>query len=366
VQVAVQDGAEKPIPGPSWLNLAGMCWLPDGTGLLVTARDPETRLLQIWLVNFADGKRRRVTNDLSNYHGISITADGQTVASVQSEVLSNIWVALDGDPSRARRITFQANKDEGLSGLSLTPDGRIVYSARALGIWDLWIVDRDGKNNRQLTLNTRGNFWPSVTPDGRYIVFTSLRTGTPYLWRIGLDGENPKQLTDGAGMDGRPIFTPDGKWVIYEKVGAGRESTLWKVSIDGGSPIQLTEQSTDKAAISPDGKFIAARYQEKNGPAKVVVISSDGGAPLRVLESIPIVNSSTVRWSPDGRSLIYIDSRDRVYNLWAQPVSGGPPKPLTNFSSDRIFGFDISPDGKVFALARGHEMSDVVLISSFK
>jgi serine/threonine protein kinase/Tol biopolymer transport system component len=366
VQVAVKDGREKPIPGPSWLSLAGMCWLPDGSGLLVAARDLETRLLQIWSVSYADGKARRVTNDLANYLGISITADGQTVASVQSELLSNIWVATDGDPGRARRITFEANKDEGLSGISLTPDGRVVYSARTLGIWDLWICDRDGSDNRQLTFNTRGNYWPSVTPDGRYVVFSSLRTGSANLWRMGLDGENPKQLTGGTGMDGRPVLTPDSQWVIYENIGEGRKSTLWKVNIDGGAPVKLTEQCSDKATISPDGRFVACIDRRKNTAASIVIIPADASAPVRTLESPAIVNSSTIRWTADGLGLVYIDSRDRVYNLWTQPVSGGPPKQLSNFSSDRIFGFDVSPDGKSFALARGHETSDVVLINSFK
>jgi Tol biopolymer transport system component len=183
---------------------------------------------------------------------------------------------------------------------------------------------------------------------------------------MGLDGENPKQLTGGTGMDGRPVLTPDSQWVIYENIGEGRKSTLWKVNIDGGAPVKLTEQCSDKATISPDGRFVACIDRRKNTAASIVIIPADASAPVRTLESPAIVNSSTIRWTADGLGLVYIDSRDRVYNLWTQPVSGGPPKQLSNFSSDRIFGFDVSPDGKSFALARGHETSDVVLINSFK
>jgi serine/threonine protein kinase/Tol biopolymer transport system component len=367
VQVSVTDGAERPLVSPSWLRLNGVSWLPDGTGLLIAGRDFETRLSQIWFLSFPGGAARRVTNDLSSYFGMGVTADGETVASVQEDRLSNIWVLPDSNSSRARRLTFEDNKDEGLAGLSLTPDGRIVYSARTTAVWDLWIGNQDGNSN-QLTFDTRGNHSPSVTPDGRYIVFNSSRTGSENIWRMDLDGSNPKQLTNGPGSKGKPNCSPDGNWVVYENVGENREATLWKVSIDGGTPIQLTETYSEKAAVSPDGKTVACIYYEgrPDVSAKIALIPFEGGPPVKVFDWPAVVRSRTFRWTPDGLGLIYIDSRDRVYNLWTQSLDGSPSKQVTNFSSDQIFGFDISKDGKVVAMARGHEGSDAVLINSFK
>jgi Tol biopolymer transport system component len=366
VQVSIKDGSETALASPRWLTLIGMTWLPDGSGLLVAGRDLDTRLLQIWLISYPEGKPRRVTNDLSNYSGISLTADGRTIASVQGEQVCNIWVGAPGDSAGARRLTLEANKDEGRSGIALTSDGRIIYTARTLGIWDLWIVDRDGKNNHQLTFNTRGNYWPTVTPDGRYIVFVSLRAGSPNLWRMQLDGGNPKQLTFGSAMAAKPLVTPDSNWVIYESVGEGRKPSIWKVGIDGGDPIPLTEQYSERPSISTDGKSIAFESTEGSNPPSIQIISIDGGVATTVPDSTSIVRSNTFRWAPDGRGLVYIDSRDRVYNLWTQALNGGPPKQLTSFSSDQIFWFDLSGDGKTLAMARGHETSDVVLINSFE
>jgi hypothetical protein len=59
-------------------------------------------------------------------------------------------------------------------------------------------------------------------------------------------------------------------------------------------------------------------------------------------------------------------TRNGVSNLWAQSIDGSPPKQLTNFTTDRIFGFAFSRDGKQLALSRGTQASDVVLISDFK
>ena len=73
-----------------------------------------------------------------------------------------------------------------------------------------------------------------------------------------------------------------------------------------------------------------------------------------------------IRWSPDSRSLTYIDTRDNISNIWSQPLSGSPSKQVTNFTSDRIFSYVWSRDGKQVAAARGAETSDLVLITNFR
>jgi len=359
--IAVKDGAERPISSALWLYLGGMAWLPDGSGLLLAARDPESKLTQIWFLSYPEGKERRVTNDLSKYLGLTLTADGKTLLSVQAERVSNIWMVPSGDASLARRLTTEAGKDEGLEGLSWTPDGRIVYSARPTGTWDLWIINQDGTNNRQLTFNARANF-PSVTPDGRYIVFASDRSGSANIWRMDLDGGNVKQLTDSADIAGYPNCSPDGQWVVYH-IDDRKKMTIWKVPIDGGTPIQLTHEHSERPSFSPDGKSVLCRYGDLS--PKMALIPSEGGPPARLLD-LPEVAPNFFQWSLDGRGVVYVISRDRVYNLWSQSLDGGPPKQVTSFSSDRIFKFAWSRDGKLLALARGHEGSDVVLISNFR
>ena len=67
-----------------------------------------------------------------------------------------------------------------------------------------------------------------------------------------------------------------------------------------------------------------------------------------------------------SRTLIYINTRRGVYNLWTQPVDGGAPKQLTNCQSEVIFAFDRLGDGKQLAVARGLQTNDVILISNSK
>ncbi len=368
VEISTVDGSEKAFPSPQWLRLTGLAWLPDSSGLIVSGRDLETQISQVWLISYPDGQPRRITNDLSNYLGVNLTADGETLLSVQENSLSNIWLTRGADGDSAQKLTAELGRDEGMSGISLAPDGKIVYTVKARSMQDLWLVNRDGTNNRQLTFNSQSNFSPAVTPDGRHIVFTSTRSGNPGIWRIDIDGGNPLQLTNDPGNEADPTISPDRKWVIYQHVDSDNKSTIWKVSIDGGQPVQITNVRSRRPVVSGDGKFIACSYagESSDAPFKIAIIPIDGGPPTRILDLPLVVKSRNIRWSRDGNALIYSDNRDKADNLWGQPLDGGPPKQLTNFKSDRIFRFDVTRDGSNFALAKGNETSDAVMISNFR
>ena len=373
VEVALDTGREKQIGTQSWMFMGQLAWIGDGSGLILAASEQESGSFdaqQLWYVSYPKGEARRVTNDLNNYTGVSLTSDSNRLVTVQSETSANVWIVPNGDASRATRTTTAAGKKDGRDGLAFTPDGKIIYASKASGNLDLWIMNSDGTNLRQLTENARINTHPAVSPDGRYIVFASNRTGTSNIWRTEIDGSDARQLTKGSGED-LPQCSPDGKWVVYTLLGAGKP-TLWRVSIDGGAPQELTDKYTAGAALSPDGKSLACLYREDqpNSPLKLAVLSSEGGELTRVFEaSLSTAEISLVpppRWTSDGRALTYVVTSAGVSNIWLQPIDGGDPRQLTRFDADRIFSFEWSRDGKQLLVARGTVASDVVLISSFR
>jgi len=75
---------------------------------------------------------------------------------------------------------------------------------------------------------------------------------------------------------------------------------------------------------------------------------------------------SVLIWTPDGKSLIYVDYASGVANLWSQSVEGGPPKQFTNFKENDVIRAAISPDGKSIAMVRATQKSDVVLLRDFQ
>jgi len=377
------NGAEKPLTSQTWFLVDQLAWVGDGSGLIVSAAEQSFGQRQLFYMAYPGGEVRQVTNDLNDYNAVSVTADSNALVTVQREVATNIWVAPMNvkalsapqpgvpvlDHSHARQITSGGSKLDGFYGIAWTPDGHITYTSSASGTYDLWIMQSDGAGQKQLTSAMQGsiyhtNNYQSVSADGRYIFFTADRvTGVPHIWRMNTDGSNLKQLTNGSGE----IFgqaTPDGQSVIYTEFA---KSSLSKVSIDGGEATQLAEKCDGRPAISPDGKLIAVRYQPgPNSASRIAIIPSSGGSPAKFLEVPATADSRTLLWTPDGRALVYVDTRGGVSNLWSAPVDGGAPGQVTDFKADRIYWFDFSRDGKSLAISRGNTSTDVVLFSNVR
>ncbi|HEY3136575.1 MAG TPA: hypothetical protein VGL29_11160 [Blastocatellia bacterium] len=368
VEVQVESGAERPITSEKWPpgSSGQVAWLTDGSGLVVIAIDQGTVSSQLWHVSYPGGEVRKITNDLNNYNRLSLTADSSALVTVQTEGEMNLWVAPQGDAGRAKQIS--SGRSDGQTGLSWMPDGKIVYNSQGGGFVDIWSMDSDGKNQKQLTANARSNFYPWATPDGRYIVFASTRSrASRSIWRMDPDGGNLKQLTDGPG-DIYPQSSPDGRWVVFQSVRSG-STRVWKISIDGGEPEQLIDKWTANPTVSPDGSLIACFYREgPNAPIiKVAIIPFAGGDPIKVLDIPYSVNGPAgLRWTPDGHALRFVDTTGGVSNVWSLPLDGGKPVKLTDFKTDQIFWFDFSRDDKQLALSRGKQTSDVILIRDFR
>jgi Tol biopolymer transport system component len=114
--------------------------------------------------------------------------------------------------------------------------------------------------------------------------------------------------------------------------------------------------------MSPDGKWVAFSTFDQN-QWKMGLMSFESGELVKTFDLPPL---SRTAWQPDGRAIAYVDTRAGVSNIWAQAITGGPPKQLTHFTSGTIFDFCWSPDGKQFVLSRGTTTSDVVLINDVK
>jgi serine/threonine protein kinase/Tol biopolymer transport system component len=364
--IQVADGTQKTLTSHKWFNVERVAWLSDGSGVVTTAQEQSGSPFQIWQISYPEGEAHTITNDLNAYHNASLTADSSALVTVLADTTSNVWAAPTGEWAGARQLTSGKENGGSEGGTTWTPDGKIVYRSRAGGNPDIWIMDADGHNQKQLTDDAYYERSPSVTPDGRYVVFDSSRSGTQQLWRVDIDGSNLKQLTTGTGAF-TPNCSPDGKWVVYGSFGSSG-FIIWKVSIDGGEPVQVTNKFAYLPAISPDGKLIACYLlDQQTRVTKIALLPFEGGDPVKLFDLPQTANRvESVRWTPDGRGVTYINTRGIVSNIWLQPIDGGPPKQLTDFKTDRIFSFDWSRDGKWLACSRGVVDSDVVLIKDFK
>jgi Tol biopolymer transport system component len=356
-EVQVEGGTMKEITSQRWGGIDQIAWLEDGSGFLMPAGDQSTGwFYQIWFVSYPGGQARKITNDPNNYQGISLSRDSGVLLTLQSDWLSNIWIAPDGDSNRVQQIT--TGKYDGMAGVAWAKGGKVVYGTRD---WDIWVMDEDGSHQRLLTADEHNNRWPAVSPDGRAVFFESWRGGDNNIWRMGIDGSDLRRLTNGIG-DTWPCCSPDGKWVFYDYLSAG-QWVIGKIGYDGGAPVPWTGKLSHTGAISPDGRLIAGYYWEAETQRGLLnVCSIDGGEPKKTYNLPPEDYNIKLRWTPDGKALSYT-GQGAITNIWIQPLAGGPARQITNFATDTIWDFDWTPDRRLI-LARGPVNQDIVLISS--
>jgi Tol biopolymer transport system component/DNA-binding winged helix-turn-helix (wHTH) protein len=367
--ISVGNGKEEFLTAQEWASLGGLSWLADGSGLVMTGQiqGRSNDAGQVWYLPYPNGEAHQITNDLSNYVGVTVTHDSQNLLTVRKERTSAIWLVAKGPSARALPITFAESRADGLFGLCWTPEGKIVYSSRADGTSELWVMKADGSQQQQLTANGAFNADPVALPDGRSVIFTSSRAGGNHLlWRIDIDGSNSRQLTHGRD-EFQADVSPDGTWMVFTSTESGK-TTIWKSPLENGRPVQLEKELSWFPAVSRDGRWIAyILYDEGKHKFQISIVPDRDGPATRAIDVPPAAGSlGLLRWTPDGRSLALVETHDGVDNIWSNPLDSRSHEQLTKFSSGQIFGFDWSPDGNRLAVARGSLSSDIILINNFR
>ncbi|HEX8335854.1 MAG TPA: protein kinase, partial [Pyrinomonadaceae bacterium] len=371
--VSVADGTARQITGQRWKAVSGFAWAGD-SGSLVAAASERGDAAQLWRLPFPEGEAQRITNDVSTYTSVSLSANSSVIATVQINVVQNIWTAPasasagGGAAHPLVQLTFGAGRYDGRRGVAWTPDGRIVYHSLSGGGDDIWIMNADGTGQRQLTREAETNLYPDVSPDGRHVVYLAdVREGDRGgLWRMNLDGSDARLLMRGGALSS---VSPDSRWAVCYM--HGPPVTVWRVPLEGGEPVRVPlPESAQVAApfVSPDGRFVAYNYRaaEPGAQWQIAVFPFEGGErPVKVFD---VVGSPVrqLRWTPDSRAVCHVETRQSVSNVVCLPLDGGRPFPVTHFEANFIEAFDFSPDGRRLALARGSASSGVVLISDSK
>ncbi|MCH7679889.1 protein kinase [candidate division KSB1 bacterium] len=371
VEISLENGEEKVIvkhTEQEWIRTFTLAWLPDGSGLVFAGAGKPGNVdnVQIWHISYPSGKVQRITNDLNDYRYFSLTADAKTLVMVQERQQGDIYVTSTEKLDQGKIIaSVLASRHELSVGLSWSTKGEIVYTATEGKSTDIWVMQKDGSEKRQITSHANNDYWPQASPDGLFITFAS-GFGNSDLWRIDMDGSNRKKLVSGL-RDGQASFTPDGAWVLFSIYHPNREEkySLYKVSSTGGTPVKLRDGVTDPV-ISPDGKQIAGFFWEDSLKSfQIVLLPFDGSEPDRFL-NIPLTRKSSIQWSPDSKALIYSKTENGVMNLWRHPLDGSSPEQITHFTEGEIWAFAYSRDGKYLAYTRGRTDSDAILISNFR
>jgi Tol biopolymer transport system component len=247
----------------------------------------------------------------------------------------------------------------------ISPDGtRVALTIRDTGGYDIWIWDLARKTMTRLTFDRKNNQISIWTPDGKRIVYLSLREG--------VKGSVYWKAADGTGEDEKlgsapnrllvpSCFAKDGKTLVMTELLSNEIAGIGTLSMVGDRArkplLQHEEYSEAMPNISPDGRWMAYASTESGkldvyvrpfpevNKGRWQVSTNGGGSPL---------------WSPNGRELFYLttDSAMAVSVKTEPTFSLGTPKTLfrlTNVVNNPMEGtqWDISPDGERFLIMKG-------------
>jgi len=361
--IPVAGGEAKELGNSRWSSLEDLVWHPGGDSLIAVAAENSFNQTQLWEISYPSGELRRLTNNLNGYGSVSITADGKSVVTGELVAKSAVWVSPDTKPENAKPVMPSTGDTW---GLSWTPDNRIVYVSDQTGDTEVWIMDADGRNGKPLTSDRVFKAVPVVSPDGRFIVYTSSAAGGQIV-RIGIDGANPTVLNNLPGAD-NPDISLDSRWVIFSAFIDGVSRVL-RVSIDGGEAQPLTLYRAIEPRYSRDGTRISCFLPNEKTQSwtRLAIIPAEGGDPIKMFDAPPNTNIGRGPiWTPEDKGITMIVAPGEKQNLWLQPVDGSPGKAMTDFDVPGIARRDYSRDGKRIAIVRAEGVGNAIMITGFR
>ncbi|MCB9455743.1 MAG: PD40 domain-containing protein [Anaerolineaceae bacterium] len=288
-----------------------------------------------------------------------------------------------------------------------SPDGqRIAFVSERSGNSDIWVMDADGTNLRNLTSTSEAeDISPLWSPDGRWIAFGSGRSGSGNVWLTNPDGTNLVNLSkDSMDIAGSPAWSPDGNylaitswqggvWIIDIQSFARRNITEGSTDVEAykwpswspdGQRIALTTYSNDRVLIanvdgsgiatlndtkfniranwSPVNQFILVSHAiEIGGNIDIWLIDSDTSEAINLTEDYDGVDFWPA-WSPDGGMFVFQSDREGLNDIWRMDTDGRNLINLTAEVEGSAWLSAWSPDGQKVAFQVFQESTSMIWV----
>jgi Tol biopolymer transport system component/DNA-binding winged helix-turn-helix (wHTH) protein len=343
-------------------ELATLSWSPDGKFIATAESSAKKKPSHIVLFSPETGEKRNLTTPPDQYWADSTPAfspDSKFVAFVRENtpITGDIYVVpiTGGEP---RRVTYDNARhtfsNAIVGGVAWTADGKeIVFSSTRGGTPSLWRVGISGGEPERLAVGGDNTFYPSISLRGNRLAYTQMSGGTP-IYRIEVPtatGQHvqPVKLLASTREDAAPRYSADGKKIAFQSDRSGNLE-IWICDSEGQNLTQLTFFGKGQAGTpqwSPDGNQIAFDYRAQDR-ADVYVVNVAGGVPRRMTTETS--DDCVPSWSIDGKYIYFASDRGGEQQVWKMPAEGGQAIQVTRQGGFVAFG---SADGKYLYYCKG-------------
>jgi TolB protein len=288
--------------------------------------------LAIALPAGAGAGEQQLTFDGTNKRDPSFINDGQSVVYSYDEKEDLVRaVRIEIDDLRAGPTPLFDDGPSHQLEIAFSSDGRYTAFNQCTGnlTGKLVIRDLEEKKDAEINHSGRGAYrTPVFTPDCTRVIYAFAETGPMQLWSVDLEGKDKKQVTETEGLTKWPNFSPDGKELIFAN---SRENNyeIYRLNLKTGAEIRLTENRLMdvRPRISPDGKRICFT-STRDGNYEIYVMNIDGSHVQRITDSEE--RDDYPNWHPDGNRIVYVSEREGRMDLFLVDVGGAKAPVASN------------------------------------
>jgi TolB protein len=253
------------------------------------------------------------------------------------------------DESGARKVAHEFAGDiiAQFGGASLAGT-KIYFVSDRTGAKEIWSMDYDGSNQKQLTNNHSINIEPAVSPDGTKVAFTSFARGTPHI--VIIDAASGRTLpfyNQQASLNETPSFSPDGSKLYYSSSASGY-TQIYVADIDGKNLRRLSNSRAieAEAKVNPKNPSLLAFVSGRSGPEQIFQMNTDGADVQRLTDGTG--EASNPSWNPDGQHLLFAWTRgfaQGAFNIFLMDTASRQYDQLTS-NAGRNENATWAPDGR--------------------
>ena len=220
-----------------------------------------------------------------------------------------IWL-IDPDGANGRAILDIGGNPLPL-GLAWSPDGRkLAFHTESHGNVDIYVMNADGRNLKQLTDAPAEDSWPQWHPNNQRIIFTSNRDGNFEIYLMTVEGKVIENLTDDPVIDIDPAWSPDGRNIVFSSKRGKTLGDLFVMDANGENLRNLTNHRAldTQPKWSPDGTQILWT-SHRDGTGDIFLMDADGANAAKLNAfAAPRDHWEELEptWSPDGGMVAYV------------------------------------------------------------